>query len=69
MYTFGGRVPVQDYFLNTAFEGIGRSEATVFSKEQVDNYSEIEVYLAALFLQMMLVSTSDNGLYQLHGTN
>jgi len=38
MYTFGGRVPVQDYFLNTAFEGIGRSEATVFSKEQVEYY-------------------------------
>ena len=53
MYTFGGRVPVQDYFLNTAFEGIGRSEATVFSKEQVEHYSEFEVYLAALFLQMM----------------
>ena len=36
------RVPVQDYFLNTAYEGIGRSKATFFSKELVQNFSEFE---------------------------
>ena len=38
------RVPIQDYFLNTAFEGIGRSEATVFSKEHVEKYSMLGDY-------------------------
>ena len=38
------RVPIQDYFLNTAFEGIGRGEATVFSKEHVENYSKLGDY-------------------------
>ena len=34
------RVAIQDQFLNTAFEGIGRGEATVFSREHVENYSK-----------------------------
>jgi len=38
MYTYNGRLDVQDYFLNTAYEGIGRNEATVFTKEQVEKY-------------------------------
>lgn len=38
MFSYGGRVKVQDSFHNTAYEGEGRNEATVFTKEYVDNY-------------------------------
>merc|ERR1711892_1399612 len=38
MYTYGGRVLEKNYFLNTVYQGTGRSEATVFSKEKVNDY-------------------------------
>ena len=38
------RVPIQDYFLNSAVAGIGRSKAIVFSKEHVENYSKLGDY-------------------------
>lgn len=38
LYTYGGRVDVTDVFYNTAFEGEGMGEATVFSKEIIEGY-------------------------------
>jgi len=38
MFSYGGRIKIQDSFHNTAYEGEGRNEATVFTKENVDNY-------------------------------
>ena len=34
------RVKMEEFYFNTAFEGEGRNEATVFSKEHVENYSK-----------------------------
>merc|ERR1712106_186146 len=38
MYTYGGRVAVQNYFLNHAKTGTGQNNATVFSKEHVQKF-------------------------------
>lgn len=38
MYSYGGRVDIHDFFLNTAFEGEGRNQPTVFSQQHVDSF-------------------------------
>ena len=47
---------MQDYFLNTAYEGIGRNEATVFTKEQVEKYSEFDDKFALSITREMFQS-------------
>merc|ERR1712013_255556 len=38
LYKYGGRVQITPAFHNTVYQGIGRSKATVFSKEHVESF-------------------------------